>query len=87
MWISFKQCTIQFTKLNLSGLFQQKLMTKHAAFDSTIFPNFSGISSDFKWILNKCLCDTVTVFFTTYVNDIQERHSSNLDRTPITYSK
>jgi hypothetical protein len=81
MWISIKQCTIQFTKLNLSGLFQQKLMTKHAAFDSTLFPNFSGISSDFKWILNERLCDTVTAFFTTYVTDILKRNSSNLGRT------
>jgi len=58
MWISVKQCTIQFTKLNLPGSFQQKLMTKHAAFHSTVFSNSSGISSDFKWILNECLCNS-----------------------------
>jgi hypothetical protein len=62
-------------------------MTHHPAFDSPLFPKFSGLSSDFKRILNECLYDTATAFFTIYATDIQNRHSSNLGRTPITYSK
>jgi len=77
MWISLKECTTPFTKLT----------TKHAAFDSPLFPKFCGISSDLKRILNERLYDNATAFFTTYVTNIQDRHSSNLGRTPITYSK